>query len=117
MIVYGDVVDGELQSIKGMSYSIAQFLGWSDSDSASIEAQRQLLARLARAGVAPQSPGGSGLDDFGVRRPELPPSTPAPALRCCRVAVLVLLLGRPCHLRKMCTSHKPQASSLSPPPA
>ena len=115
VIVYGDVVDGELQSIKGMSYSIAQFLGWSDSDSASIEAQRQLLARLARAGVAPQSPGGGGLDDFVVRRPEPPPSTPAPALRCCRVAILLLEDG--CHLRKMCTSHKPRASSRNPPPA
>jgi phosphatidylserine decarboxylase len=51
VLVYGDVINGELQSIKGMSYSISQFLGWSEAESAELRAQKELLARLQRAGV------------------------------------------------------------------
>ena len=68
VLVYGDVINGELQSIKGMSYSISQFLGWSEVESAELSAQKDLLARLQRAGVT----GESTLDDLQdfIRQPD-----------------------------------------------
>ncbi len=69
VLVYGDVINGELQSIKGMSYSISQFLGWSEVEHAELKAQQELLARLQRAGVTGNSTLEELREEF-IRQPD-----------------------------------------------
>lgn len=69
VLVYGDVINGELQSIKGMSYSISQFLGWSEIENAELKAQRELLARLQRAGITGESTLEDLQEEF-IRQPD-----------------------------------------------
>lgn len=69
VLVYGDVINGELQSIKGMSYSISQFLGWSEVESAELRAQKEIIARMARAGAVGKK-STDDLEDEFIRQPD-----------------------------------------------
>ena len=53
-----------------MSYSISQFLGWSEVESAELRVQKEIIERMTRAGVLGKKKSQADLEDEFIRQPD-----------------------------------------------